>query len=68
MCDYDWFDYDEKIDVKNVLEYTVTLPIGIYFFALTAYDNKYEGKFSIELKHTIKSSTPAQPLNFKVVN
>ncbi len=65
MCDYDWFDYDTKIDVENVLEYTITLPAGKYFFAATAYDKTLESKFSIELEHEIEFDAPGKPLNFK---
>ncbi|MBR9682472.1 MAG: hypothetical protein GOV02_02250 [Candidatus Aenigmarchaeota archaeon] len=65
MCDYDWFDYDTKIDVKNVLEYTITLPYGTYFFAATAYNKeKQESKFSEELTQVIEFSAPNAPLNF----
>lgn len=63
MCDYDWFDYDDNIDIKNMVECTITLPVGTYFFAVTAYDDKFESKFSKELTQTIEFNAPGIPLN-----
>jgi hypothetical protein len=62
FCDYDYFEYVTVIDVKNVLEHTVTgLVKGeTYFFAATAYNDKHpardtESKYSDELKHVVTS-------------
>jgi hypothetical protein len=71
-CDYDYFDYDGVVDVKNVTEHTLTLPDGHYFLAATAYDEDYpvrnhESKFSIELSHTIDNTPPEEPLQFKKI-
>ena len=70
LCDYDFFDYDTVIDVGNVLTHTLNLPEGHYFIAASAYndDKPYpEGRFSIELDHTVVLTKPGikAPKNFK---
>jgi hypothetical protein len=65
LCDSDYYKYDAAVDVGNVTEYRLTLPDGVYFFAVTSYDTTYptrnhESKFSVELMHTIDSTKPTQ--------
>jgi len=72
LCDYDFFDYDQIVDVGNVLTHTLKLPAGHYFLAATAYNNKKypESKFSVELDHTVTFNKPEAikaPINFRYV-
>ena len=66
LCDFDWAPYDNVIDVGKVFEYTIELPDKTTrYFAVSAYNDKSESKFSQELKYPIK---PAIVINFRTIN
>ena len=49
--------YTTKIEVGKVTTYTISLPDGTYFMALTAYDDRgLESAYSNEVSTTIKTS------------
>ena len=53
--------YDNSIDVKNVISYTVTNLVEneTYFFAVTAYDtSSNESDYSLEVSYTVPDTTP----------
>jgi hypothetical protein len=68
LCDFDFYQYDAVVDVKNVVEYKLTgLTKGVkYFLAASAYNDKgHESRFSAELEHT--ASDVSAVLNFRKV-
>jgi len=69
LCDFDFFEYEGEIDVKNVLEYTVkSLLDGTYYFTPIAYDtDKNESKYGAEIKVVIDKTAPGVVVNFSSI-
>jgi len=67
LCDFDFYAYENVVDVKNVTEYKMTdIGDGKWFFAATAYDaSGNESRFSEELSLIINTSKPGSPKQFK---
>lgn len=66
-CHKSLFLYENEIDVKNVLEYTVkNIPDGIFYFTPTAYDEmKNESSFGSEIKIEFDTLSPDMPTGFR---
>ena len=54
--------YSSYVDVGNVTTYTMTIPVGSYFFAATAYASTsagvLESDYSNEVSDTIRPNAP----------
>jgi len=62
-CNYQLFEYEKIIDVKNVTMHTIRDldPGETYYFSATAYDtNHHESVFSIELQHNVSDGVPVE--------
>jgi len=59
------YDHITPIDVGNLTEYTIDVsswPDGMYYFAVTAYDNHAnESGYSNEVSRAVDNTAPADP-------